>query len=92
MATNKAQTAKTGDKPVAEPQGDGTKLATVADPAKVTTAKIDEIAGEHSDETDPEQSANVDVADTLKHNKADAKAADEPVPTYFHGQGGAAGI
>lgn len=69
-----------------------TKLAQIGDPAKLTNAKIDEIAGEHSDKTDPEQSANVDVAETLKQAKTDAKSDDAPAPTYFHGQGGAAGV
>lgn len=69
-----------------------TKLAQVDNPAKITNDRIEEIAGEHGDESDPEQSANADVADALKQAKAEAKSKDETTPSYFHGQGGAAGI
>jgi hypothetical protein len=91
--TNKTNTPATTkaapDKPA---DGEGTKLAQVPNPAKLTDAKINEIAGKHSDPTDPEQTANVDAAETLEQNRDDAKSKDDPERGYFHGQGGAAGI
>jgi hypothetical protein len=68
------KTENTKAAPVREDEQPVTKLARVNDPAKLTKGKIDEIAGEHSDETDPEQAANVDVAETLEKNRADAKS------------------
>jgi hypothetical protein len=88
--TNKPATTKAApDKPA---DGESTKLAQVTDPAKLTDAKITEIAGKHGDPSDPEQAANVDAAETLEQNRDDAKSKDEPERGYFHGQGGAAGI
>jgi hypothetical protein len=91
MTTKKNKPTTTKAAPKA-PEGDGTKLAQVTDPAKLTPAKINEIAGGHSDPTDPEQSANVDAAEALEQAKADAKSDAEPERGYFHGHGGAAGI
>jgi hypothetical protein len=92
MTTKKNTPATTKAAPDKPADGEGTKLAQVTDPAKLTDAKITEIAGEHSDPDDPEQSANVDAAETIEQNRADAKSNDEPERGYFHGQGGAAGI
>lgn len=90
MTTKKQTPATTKAAPLA-PEGEGTKLAKVNDPAKLTNAKIDEIAGKHDDPTDPEQTANVDVAETLEQNRDDAKHPNDD-RAYFGGQGGAAGI
>jgi len=70
-----------------------TKLAEVEHPEKLTDAKIQEISGD--DGTDEaENSANKDVAEALRQDRAEAKAAakgDTPERGYFHGHGGAAG-
>lgn len=95
MTTNKQTPTTTKAAPVTPAevkQEPVTKLADVNDPAKLTDTKIDEIAGEHSDPTDPEQAANIDVAEALEAERDEAKSDDEPVRGYFHGQGGAAGI
>ena len=73
-----------------------TKLARFPDPAAITDAKIQEIAGTTKTETtDPEMQTNADVAEKLKEDRAEAKRAihERPGnPEYFGGQGGAAGI
>ncbi len=94
MAANKhtpSSTKASPDKPSTTPDERTTELAQVADPAKLTASRINEIAGEHGDESDPSQSANADVAETLEQNKAKAKG-DDPERPYFAGQGGAFGV
>lgn len=49
-----------------------TKLAEVNDPKKLTDAKIQEISGDDGSD-DPENSANKDVAEQLRQERADAK-------------------
>lgn len=87
--TNKPATTKAAPD---APEGEGTKLAQVNNPATLTDAKIDEIAGKHDDPTDPEQTANVDAAETLEKNRDAAKHPGDDDRAYFGGQGGAAGI
>lgn len=70
------------------------KLVEVANPAKLTNAKIQEISKD--DGTDnPENSANKDVAEQLKQSRADAKATaksdDTNTPRDLPGAGGARG-
>lgn len=48
------------------------KLAEVNDPKKLTDAKIQEISGDDGSD-DPENSANKDVAEQLKQERAAAK-------------------
>lgn len=93
MTTTKKQTPANvkADENLAEGQTT-TKLAQVENPAKVTKADIDEIAGKDRDPNKPEESANADVAKTLEDNKAAAKSKDDEDRGYFGGQGGAAGI
>jgi hypothetical protein len=62
------------------------KLAEVPDPAKLTEAKIKEISGDDGSD-DAENSANKDVAEGLKEDKALAKKGEKREP----GQGGARG-
>lgn len=67
------------------------KLAEVNDPAKLTTAKIQEISGDDGTDT-AENSANKDVAEGLKQAKADAKPSkDTKTPKTQPGAGGARG-
>lgn len=91
--TNTPNTTKPADKPE---DGEGTKLAQVQNPAKLTDAKIKDISGDDgSDEA--ENSANKDVAEKLKEDRKEAKAKkpvrdDDGETGYFAGQGGAQGI
>lgn len=88
MKTTKPTTTKAASaKPDTAEQG--TKLAQVNDPAKLTDAKIKEITADDGSD-DAENTANKDAAETLKQAKSEAKG-DEPVRGYFHGQGGGAG-
>lgn len=91
MATTKPTTTKaTPD----APEGEGTKLAQVADPAKLTDKKIKEISGDDGSE-DPENAANRDAAEAMKQNRAEAKGRgdeDDGERRYFGGQGGAQGL
>jgi hypothetical protein len=82
-APAKASEAKTGDETP-------TKLAEVQRPADLTDAKIREISGDDGSD-DAENSANKDVSEALKQERAEAKG-DEPDRGYFGGQGGAAGL
>lgn len=70
-----------------------TKLVEIEHPEKLTNAEIKGISGD--DGTDEaENSANRDVAEGLRKDRAEAKASakgDTPERGYFHGHGGAAG-
>jgi len=92
MARSKAEKQQAPEERKTDTDEPVTKLATVEDPAKVTKADVDEIAGTDRDPNKPEESANADVADALETAKKDAKSDDEPAPAYFMGQGGAAGV
>jgi hypothetical protein len=83
-APAKAVEARTGDET-------HTKLADVQNPAKLTNAKIKEISGDDGSD-DAENSANKDVAEALKQERAEAKDPDDTDRGYFRGQGGASGV
>ncbi len=90
--TDKANTTKAQPE---KPEGEGTKLAQVENPAKLTDKKIKDITKD--DGTDePENSANKDAAETLKKDRAEAKGKGdedkEGQRAYFSGQGGGQGI
>lgn len=77
-----------------QPEGEGTKLAEVQNPAKLTDKKIKEISGDDGSD-DAENSANKDAAEAMKQDRKAAKAKDDGnggQDTYFAGQGGAQGI
>lgn len=88
MANKPTNTKAAPDKPADE---QGTKLAQVDNPAKLTDAKIKEISGDDGSD-DAENSANKDAAEAMKQDRAEAKGNDTDDRSYFGGQGGAAGI
>ena len=88
--TSKAGTTKAAaSKPDTDEQG--TKLAQVNDPAKLTAKKIDEIAKDDGT-NEPENAANADAAQHLKETRDEAKKPDDGGVGYFGGQGGGAGL
>jgi hypothetical protein len=78
-----------------QPEGEGTKLAQVENPAKLKDSEIKEISGDDGSD-DPENAANADAADAMKQDRHDAKTKGDDDEngerTYFGGQGGAGGI
>jgi hypothetical protein len=91
MATNKPNTTKAAPD---QPEGEGTKLAQVENPAKLTDKEIKRISGDDGSD-DPENTANADAAEAMKQDRAEAKGKDDDHDGergYFAGQGGAQGI
>lgn len=74
-----------------KPKGDDrTTLAQVPAPEKLTEGDIKDISADDGSER-PSNTANSDVADALRQDKAEAKGK-EPERPYHHGHGGAADI
>lgn len=88
MTSKPTNTKAAADKPADE---QGTKLADVPNPAKLTDAKIREISGDDGSD-DAENSANKDAAEAMKQDRAAAKDKDNTDRSYFGGQGGATGL
>lgn len=90
MAKTPAKTAANVKPDTAQPTETVTKLAE-APAGKPTKDDLDEIAGKDRDPKVAEESANADVAETLKEN-AKKPTKEEEKHGYFHGQGGAFGV